>query len=397
MNFINNPLSLRRNKLFLKETIPYVLTAQGSLQKSNDMEVKFEQEANFLYVTGITYPGWWCIVKGLDDTVLVRPKKSAIELLFEGGLRDEDAIRISGATLVLDESEAVQLMKRLALDGKTLGTIVPKDKKRYSFAVNPAQTVLYKRLRRVATEVVDIHPALLKQRAIKSSQEITNIRRAIRTTREAFRNVKDVLPSLVHEYSIEAEFTYAFRRQNAHHAYDPIVASGKNALTLHYTKNSDPLPKNGLVLIDIGARVNGYNADITRTYAMGTPSEREVAVHSAVEKAHHAISALIKPGLALREYQDTSDEIMKEALRSLDLLKKPADYRKYFPHAISHGLGLDVHESLGGYTEFMPGMVLTVEPGIYIPEEGIGVRIEDDILVTPTGNENLSGDLPTGL
>lgn len=181
------------------------------------------------------------------------------------------------------------------------------------------------------------------------------------------------------------------------YAYEPIVAAGANALTLHYTRNNNPLPKNGLLLIDAAARVGGYCADITRTYAIGTPTAREVAVHAAVEKAHFAIINLIKPGLALSEYQDKSDEIMKEALRSLGLLKKPEDYRKYFPHAISHGLGIDVHESFGGYTEFMPGMVLTVEPGIYIPEEGIGVRIEDDILVTETGNENLSGDLPTGL
>jgi len=120
-------------------------------------------------------------------------------------------------------------------------------------------------------------------------------------------------------------------------------------------------------------------------------------VHAAVQKAHFAIIDLIRPGVTFKDYQDGTDTIMKEALRSLGLLNTPADYRKYFPHAISHGLGIDVHESLGGYKEFQPGMVLTVEPGIYIPEEGIGVRIEDDILVTEAGNENLSAALSTDL
>ena len=120
-------------------------------------------------------------------------------------------------------------------------------------------------------------------------------------------------------------------------------------------------------------------------------------MYAAVEKAQQEITALIKPGVALKDYAEQSDVIMKGALRSLGLLNKPDDYRKYFPHAVSHGLGLDVHESLGGYKEFMPGMVLTVEPGIYIPEEEIGVRIEDDILVTEQGNENLSAALPTSL
>jgi len=152
-----------------------------------------------------------------------------------------------------------------------------------------------------------------------------------------------------------------------------------------------------MVLIDAGAKVGGYAADITRTYAIGRPSDREIEVHAAVETAHKAIIDLIKPGFGMKDYHFQSDEIMKKALKSLGLLNAPADYRKYFPHAVSHGLGIDVHDSLGGFETFQPGMVLTVEPGIYIPEEGIGVRIEDDILVTEEGNRNLSAALPTSL
>jgi Xaa-Pro aminopeptidase len=245
--------------------------------------------------------------------------------------------------------------------------------------------------------VRDVRPILKKLRALKSEAELEVQRQAIRLTCDAFKKIKDKMSDLPTEVAIENEFTYIFGCSGAKHAYEPIVAGGSNALTLHYTSNTQALPANGIVLIDIGARIGGYTADITRTYAVGDPSAREVAVHKAVEKAHHDIIDLIKPGVLLADYQTQSDEIMKQALDGLGLLKDPEDYRKYFPHAISHGLGIDVHESLGGFESFQPGMVLTVEPGIYIPEEGIGVRIEDDILVTEHGHENLSAGLPTGL
>ena len=152
-----------------------------------------------------------------------------------------------------------------------------------------------------------------------------------------------------------------------------------------------------LILLDVGASVDGYAADITRTYAKGDVSDRFAHVHLEVEKAHKKIIRLLKPGLAVKEYMTQVDVIMKQALTNVGLLNDEKDYRKYFPHSISHGLGIDVHDSLGNPNTFKPGMVLTVEPGIYITEEGIGVRIEDDILITESGHENLSEMLPTSL
>jgi Xaa-Pro aminopeptidase len=152
-------------------------------------------------------------------------------------------------------------------------------------------------------------------------------------------------------------------------------------------------------VIDIGARINGYAADVTRTYAI-KPSKRQQAVHAAVQNVHQRIIELLKPGLLVADYARTVDEIMKDALQTLGLLDRRDDettYRKYFPHAVSHGLGVDVHDRLGSPRYFEPGMVITVEPGIYIPEEGIGVRIEDDILITETGHDNLTRKLSTDL
>jgi Xaa-Pro aminopeptidase len=150
-----------------------------------------------------------------------------------------------------------------------------------------------------------------------------------------------------------------------------------------------------LLLLDIGALVGGYAADITRTYAIGAPTKRMKDVHSAVKRAHEEIIHLLAPGVTIRSYHEAVDSIMKRELMELKLIDSLDDsrYRKYFPHAVSHGLGIDVHDSLGNTDQLKQGMILTVEPGIYIPEEGIGVRIEDDILITKDGFENLSATL----
>jgi len=386
-----------RNALNSKN--PIIITGYTSMQLAGDMAVPFIQQADFFWLTGISEPGWQLLL--LEEEYLVRPYISPSELLFDGGMLDHEAAKVSGVHTIITADVAKNLLKDQQKAGITKvyagGYDAPYLKD--SFTINPAAVIAQRTLKRKFQNVEDIRPLLVRLRATKDENEHAYIRKAIAITTKGFNSVRDTLADLVqYEYEVEASLGYTFRMNGAEgYAYEPIVAAGANALTLHYTRNNNPLPKNGLLLIDAAARVGGYCADITRTYAIGTPTAREVAVHAAVEKAHFAIINLIKPGLALSEYQDKSDEIMKEALRSLGLLKKPEDYRKYFPHAISHGLGIDVHESFGGYTEFMPGMVLTVEPGIYIPEEGIGVRIEDDILVTETGNENLSGDLPTGL
>lgn len=391
-----------RRQYFDTHTIPVVLSGNTSMQSTGDMSYPFQQTALFLYLTGIEEPDWMLVIEGGKST-LIAPPASAHHTLFDGGLGFDEAQKISGVEAVLTSKQGNAFLKELARNHKTVYTEEPYPyMKHVQFAPNPAQEKLRRKLRSFFSEVLPVNAPSGRLRALKQPDEITLLREAIRITTEAFHEAKETLREKANvpvatEYELEAVFTSAFRRRNAYHAYDPIVAGGRNALTLHYNKNGAGLPKNGLVLIDIGARVGGYCADITRTYAIGTPSEREKAVHVAVEKAHREIVALIKPGTTLKSYQEKSDEIMKRALKSLELLQKPSDYRKYFPHAISHGLGIDVHESLGGYETFMPGMVLTVEPGIYIPEEGIGVRIEDDILVTETGNENLSVSLPVGL
>ncbi len=377
-----------------------VFTAHAAVQKNADTAYAYEQESNFFWLTGITEQGWQLIVDGFTKKAwLVAPDVSEQQRIFDGSLSYDDARSVSGVEEVVSVDEGANILDELA---KSCDTVWSLDEHphadHFEFIVNPAPAILWERLSGIFTEVKGARELLSRRRAIKSTEEVRLIQQAINSTVDAFSSIHENINSLRSEYEIEAEFNYSFTKSGTQgHAYDPIVASAANACTLHYGKNKDQLPENGLVLLDVGVRVGGYAADITRTYAVGTPTQRQIAVHAAVQKAHFSIIDLLTPGLGVREYHDRVDEIMKEALRSLDLLHSEDDYRKYFPHAISHGLGVDVHDSLGKPDALQPGMILTVEPGIYIPEEGIGVRIEDDILITETGNRNLSAALSTGL
>ena len=377
-----------------------VLSAYTLLQRGNDAAFSFEQEASFWYLTGINHPDWWVIIDGQRGySWLVAPDVAAVRQIFDGSLSADEAKRISGVNSVVTRDEGEKLLRDLSKKHSIVYTLLEDPNAgHYDFTLNPAPKKLWNTLDRIFNEVRDCRLDIARLRAIKQPVEIAAIKKAITLTRKAFDDVKQRLPELKNEYEVEAEFTYSFRKSGASgHAYDPIVASAGNACTLHYCANNARLKNNSLLLIDIGARVGGYSADITRTYAVGTPTKRQIQVCQAVERAHAAIISLLRPGLGVVEYHQQVDVIMKSALSDLGLLKNDDDYRRYFPHAISHGLGIDAHDPLGRPDEFRPGMVLTVEPGIYIPEEQIGVRIEDDILITDTGHTNLSGALSTSL
>lgn len=378
-----------------------MFAAYSSTQRQNDTAFRFQQEANFWYLTGIEQPDWLAVIdSSTGEEWLVKPEIDDVHEVFDGSLAAERATEISGIKKVVSYDEGVSLLRTLAKKHSVVYTIDnPPYSDRFNFSLNPAISANKKMLERMFTSVVDCQKELSMLRAIKQPEEISAIQKAIYLTIEGFSKTKSILKSAKYEYELEAEFSYHFKRNGGHdHAYDPIIAAGKNACTLHYIANDSKLPTKQLVLIDVGARVDGYAADITRTYTKGEPTKRQKDIHQAVEGAHHDIIKLLTPELPVEEYMRGVDARMKKALKEVGLLKDDNDdetYRKYFPHAISHGLGIDVHDSLGGARFFEPGMVLTVEPGIYVPEEGIGVRIEDDILITKGGRKNLSSGLST--
>lgn len=191
--------------------------------------------------------------------------------------------------------------------------------------------------------------------------------------------------------------THYFRKSGATgHGFSPIVSAGERACVLHQNENNGEIGAKDLITVDIGAEVDNYSADITRTYSQSKPSKRQKAVHAAVEAVQDYAFSLVKPGVLLKENEALIEHYMGEKLRELGLIKTidRDSVRTYFPHSTSHFLGLDVHDT-GDYSRPLEsGMVITIEPGIYIPQEGIGVRIEDDVLVTSKGYKILSGRLP---
>jgi Xaa-Pro aminopeptidase len=376
-----------------------VLSAYAAQQYTNDSAHAFTQESNFWYLSGIEEPDWLLIIDSTQHrSWLVMPNVTDVHKIFDGSLSAEDAKRISGADAVITEDESLVLLRSLAKRHSLVYTIgQPPHAEYFNFVLNPAIERNKQMLTRIFANVEDCRKELAGLRAIKQPEELKMIQKAINVTIDAFEAVRGAMNAYKYEYEIEAEFSSIIRKSGATgHAYAPIVASANNACTLHYSKNIDKLAAKTMVLMDVGASFGGYAADITRTYAKGELTKRQRDIHRAVEAAHHQIIDLITPLKSVEEYQKDVDAIMKDALSSLGLQNDEAGVRRYMPHAVSHGLGIDVHDSLGAPKYFAEGMVLTVEPGIYVPEEKIGVRIEDDILVTATGRKNLSARLSTG-
>ncbi|HTJ73260.1 MAG TPA: Xaa-Pro peptidase family protein [Verrucomicrobiae bacterium] len=380
-----------------------VVSAYAAMQRSNDTAFTFEQEANFWWLTGIELPDWWLIIDGTRrKTWLAAPTLSRTHEIFDGSLSPEEAKKISGVDDVISQDDAKKMLRDIAKRHSVVYTLGEQPYAEYlDFTLNPAGRKMQEQLERTFNSVQDCRKELAKLRAIKQPEELARMKKAVNLTVAAFEEVKAKLTEYSYEYEVEAEFSHYFRKNGARgHSFDPIVASGKNTCTLHYLENNSRLKKRTLLLLDIGARYEGYSTDIARTYSLGEPTKRQQEIHAAVQAAHAEIFSLLGPDLSVEQYQRDVDAIMIRTLMSVGLLKDKSDtknYRKYFPHAIGHGLGIDPHDSLGGPHFLQPNMVLTVEPGIYIPEEGIGVRIEDDILITEKGHLNLSGRLSTDL
>ncbi len=247
-------------------------------------------------------------------------------------------------------------------------------------------------------------PLLHDLRIVKSPLEIDLLKEAVSITEKGFRRILKFVKPGVTEYEVEAEWAREFIRRRAKFAYSPIIASGKNNCVLHYLQNDQTCKKGQLLLLDVGACYANYNADLTRTIPVsGKFTRRQKQVYNAVLRVLRASTAGATVGRLHSDWQKESEDMMTEELLKLGLLKpaqvkkqtteQPA-VKKYFMHGLGHPLGLDVHDVGDSTKPFQAGCVLTVEPGIYIPEEGFGVRLEDDIIVTDDGPVNLMAKTP---
>lgn len=402
--FVNNRRTLYSR---LGQNIPLVITANGLMQRNSDNPFKFFQDSNFWYLTGISEPDIVLVIDKNEEYLIV-PSRDATRMAFDGTISDKKLSKVSGINDIYSETKGWEkLSQRLSKASEVL-TIMPPPAyiQQFGMYTNPARQKLVKRIidQHPDIKVTDTSYYLRVMRMIKQPQEISALKRAINITCETINELRQEinLGSFQSERQIEAELIKSFLYKGADgHAFSPIVATGKNACTLHNIDNSGLLKPSSLIILDVGAEVEHYAADITRTINYTQPTKRQIEVHLAVEVIQDYAFSILKPGILIKEYEQQIEQQMGQALIQLGLISikqnNPKFIRKYYPHSTSHFLGLDVHD-VGDYNqELTPGVVMTVEPGIYIAKESIGVRIEDDILITNNGNQNMSQKLSRNL
>ncbi len=381
-------------------TAPIVITANGLLQRNGDSNFAFRQDSSFWYLTGIEEPDV-LLVMDKDKEYLIVPDRDEHRAAFDGAIDTSHLSEVSGISDVQEAKSGWKLLSARLKRVKHVATLAaaPAYLESQGLYTNPARNRLIDQIK-VANEdveMLDLRPHLARMRMVKQPIELELLQQAVDTTVDTLQRLKKKgWQKFSYEYELEAAITSGFRSSAATHAYHPIVAAGKNACTLHYTHNNDAIEQGSLLLLDVGAEVNNYAADITRTYIVGEPTKRQQQVFDAVLDVHHFACNLLKPGVLIREYEESVQQYMGEKLRELGLIKsiEQDTVRHYYPHATSHFLGLDVHDVADYDRPLEPGMVLTVEPGIYIPEEGIGIRIEDDVVIEETGIRVLTDKLP---
>ena len=257
--------------------------------------------------------------------------------------------------------------------------------------------VMAERFRQAYPQVVlkDLHTACAPLRERKDAQEIARIRKAVDITRQGLEFVmKNLKPGML-EYQVQADFEYTCRRLGAkRQAFPTIAGSGINGCMMHYGTNHCEIRDGSLILLDLGAEYENYCSDITRTYpANGKFSPRQREIYELVLKANEAVAAAARPGITTKDLNDIACRVLGEGLVAMGMIQSVSEVGKYYMHSVSHPIGIDVHDITLAGDVLQPGWVISDEPGLYIDEEAIGIRIEDDLLITEDGCEVLSKDI----
>ena len=403
---------VRRRKILMDEMIDqsFALLASGeAMHKTLDQFHKFIPNRHFFYLTGLTRENFVLLLAKNDDKYL--------EYIFIEEASDY-ATKWLGKRMTKAEVAAVS-----GFDLKNIFYIqdfrdflvnrILTDSRAAILSKTPNYLYLdlfrYKKMRKpisfsIFSEVIDNYPELIikdlnclisEYRRVKEKVEIIEIKKAIQATKSGIEAIMKFAKPGVNEGHLEALFEYQVRLSGSSGlAFDTIVASGANATVLHYIENDKTVEDGNLVLLDLGALSNLYAGDISRTFPVnGRFTERQAQFYQMVLNVNKATIEKVKPGIFVKELNEFAKEMLTDGMIKLGMIKERTEIEKYYYHGVSHYLGLDVHD-VGTYSEpLSPGVVITIEPGIYVEEEGIGIRVEDNILVTKNGYENLSKDI----
>jgi Xaa-Pro aminopeptidase len=412
---INPELFKANRKNFCKQLKKHslaVFVSNEIVTRSADSSYQWRQNPDLFYLSGIDQEETFLVLfpdapeEKYREVLFVRKTNETI-MLWEGKKHNiEEASKISGVETVLwsEQFENIFNMLMHYADHVYLNT----NEHDRSISMGEASEVKFARK---VLHNFPLHkyeraaPILHELRASKSPYELGLLNKVIDITDKGFRRTLKFIKPGVWEYDIEAELTHEYLiNRGTGHAYEPIIATGENACVLHYVSNDAQCKAGELVLMDAAAEYANYNADLTRTVPVsGKFTKRQRAVYDAVLRVHRTVRDMMKPGVVLHELNQGVGQLMEEELVKLRLLKKSEInkqdknsplYKKYFPHGTAHFLGLDVHDVGNRFDKLKAGAVLTCEPGIYIREEKLGIRLENNILVTKDKPVDLMANIP---
>lgn len=393
----------RREKVYnqMEDKSILVLYSGEALHISADAYQHFEENRQFFYLTGIRRENMALIIdkcgEKLEETLFIESIDPSVERWVGKKMTEEEAKEVSGVETISVIDNLQGTLERIM--NRKLPKKVYFDTYRHQMSDLPDYNVVKAQEFAKAypgTTVDNIYPVVASLRMNKDADEVEVTREAIKVTEEALDHVLKTLKPGMMEYQVQAEFEYKVKSLGADGmAFPTIAGSGINGTMLHYETNHDVCKENTLILLDLGARVNGYNADITRTYPVsGKFTERQKQFYNIVLKANQTVAAEARPGVTLNDLNDLCKKVLAEGLIELGLIEKEEEIGKYYMHGVSHHLGIDVHDvTVPEKAKLEPGMIITNEPGLYIDEEEIGIRVEDDLLITEDGCVVLSEDI----
>lgn len=412
---IDNNLFIENRKRFtaqMKENSMAIFVSNDEMPKSADQTFTFKQNPDLFYLSGIDQEETFLIlfphspIEKYKEVLFVRKTNEYLAIWEGEKLNQEQAKNVSGVQTVLWSEEFPNILKMLMVQAKGVYlNLNEHDRANWQVPYHELRFAKDLQEKYPLHEYHRAAPILHQQRAIKNQHEVALMQTACDITEKGFRRVLQFLKPGVYEYEIEAEITHEFLRNRATgHAYHPIIASGKDSCVLHYNKNNKVCADGDLLLMDFGAEYANYAADLTRTIPVsGKFTARQKEVYNAVLRVMKQATQMLRPGTTIDEVNKEVGKVVEAELININLLKaedvKNQDperplYKKYFMHGTSHFLGLDVHDVGNRYAAIQPGMVFTCEPGIYIREENIGIRLENDILVTDGNPIDLMKNIP---
>jgi Xaa-Pro aminopeptidase len=412
---LDNNIFIQNRKRFMAKMQPNsiaIFVSNDEFPLNGDTLHHFQQNSDLFWLSGIEQEGSMVILfpnnpdpKYREVLVLTRPQE--LKEIWDGKrLRANEATAISGMkTIVWADSVDAMLQTWIHLADAIYLDSNENDRKNNLVRTSEYRFIDEMQSRYPLHQYLRAAKLLKDLRGIKTKEEVQVIQKAIDITEVAFRRLLKFIQPGVYEYEIEAEIYHSFLSQRATGpAYHSILASGDNARTLHYVSNNNQCKDGELILMDFGAAYGGYNADLTRTVPVnGKFTKRQKEVYNACLHLHDYAKSILKPGISIVKYTDKVGEEATKQFLKIGLLSKSdvknedaenKAYRKYLYHGISHHLGIDVHDLGTRTAPIQAGMVFTVEPGIYIKEEQMGVRIENNIWITKTGHQDLFKNIP---